>query len=161
MPAGETSGTLAVDGTTIDIDPARSLTWYDRQWQDGAASNWTWFALHTHSPHGGPGRKLSIWFYPSGEGHTKGFATQELSGVQTVMPATLTISEKAWTSQTTNYTYAQDWNITLADDICLQIRSIRDDQELTDSNGLFVTYEGYVEVSGDQKGYGLVEIQPS
>lgn len=63
-------------------------------------------------------------------------------------------------------TYALDWALELQDGTSLEVRNIREDQELADSDGLFVTYEGFVEVTGKTSsgetitGFGVVEVQP-
>lgn len=167
MPAGRTSGSIQVDGKTVAVDSSKSLTWYDRQWQVGGASNWTWFELHLGDAHNFS-TKMSVWFYPSGFGTVKGFATiKDLRqpSYSRVVPATLALGPRTWTSPF-NSTYALDWVVTLGDGTSLNISTTRDDQELSDAAGLFRTYEGYVEVTGisssshDFAGFGLVEIQP-
>lgn len=167
MPAGHTSGTITRNGTVVHIDPAKSFTWYDRQFQFGSASNWTWFELHLNSSVGSTGEKLSVSFYPSGWGTERGFATvRNQPGINTVMPAYLKQGSNTWTSPKSNKTYPLSWTVELLDGSSLDITSVRADQELADAAGFFVTYEGFVEVSGCRangeplKGYGLVEVSP-
>lgn len=169
MPAGTITGSVTKNDTEIAVDTDKSFSWYDRQWQSGPFANWTWFELHTQTDGEEDYSRLSIWFYPAGwEGvPEKGFATiRTQPGVQTVLPATKVDGDRDWTSPVSNATYALDWTIELQDGTSLQVRSIRDDQELADSDGLFVTYEGFVEVTGTTSsgdaitGFGVVEIQP-
>lgn len=169
MPAGTTSGTITKNGTEIAVDTERSFTWYDRQWQAGPSTVWTWFQLHIQTDGEEEYSRLSIWFYPSGwvGGPEKGFATiQKQPGVQIVSPATKVDGDRQWTSSVSNVTYALDWALEMQDGTSLEVRNIREDQELADSDGLFVTYEGFVEVTGKTSsgetitGFGIVEVQP-
>lgn len=169
MPAGTTTGTITKNGTEIAIDTEKSFTWYDRQWQAGPSTVWTWFQLHIQTDGEEEHSRLSIWFYPAGwaGGPEKGFATiQKQPGVQVVSPATKVDGDRQWTSSVSNVTYALDWALELQDGTSLEVRNIREDQELADSDGLFVTYEGFVEVTGKTAsgetitGFGVVEIQP-
>lgn len=55
----------------------------------------------------------------------------------------------------------------LLDGTNLTIESVRGDQELANAGSTFVTYEGFVNVTGTDpsgnviEGFGLVEIEPS
>lgn len=169
MPAGTTTGTITKNGTEIAVDTEKSFTWYDRQWQAGPSTNWTWFQLHIRTEDEEDFSRLSIWFYPAGweGGPEKGFATiREQAGIQIVSPATKADGDRHWTSPVSNVTYPLDWTLELQDGTSLEVRNIRDDQELADSDGLFVTYEGFVEVTGTTSsggtitGFGVVEVQP-
>lgn len=169
MPAGTTNGTITKNGTEIAVDSERSFTWYDRQWQAGPSTNWTWFELHIRADGEEDFSRLSTWFYPAGwvEGPEKGFSTiRQQPGVQIVSPATKVDGDRHWTSPVSNVTYTLDWTLELQDGTSLSVRNIRDDQELADSDGRFVTYEGFVEVTGTTPsgenitGFGVVEIQP-
>jgi hypothetical protein len=165
VPACKTIGTLNVNGTTVEVVSESSLTWYDRQWQEGSASEWTWFELHLDSAPGYTGEKISNWFYPSGFGTERGFATvRPEPGVNQVVAAHLIEGERTWTSPASNVTYHLNWTVVYADGMVLNISTIREDQELRDDNVTFITYEGYVDVVGERRngdkitGYGLVEI---
>lgn len=46
LPSCRTQGSFTINGTTLEIDPARSLTWYDRQHGVGGPNNFTWFGLN-------------------------------------------------------------------------------------------------------------------
>jgi hypothetical protein len=169
MPAGRTVGFLQKGEETIEIDNEKSFTWYDRQWQNGSATNWTWFELHLIKcgDNVSDSQKMSMWFFPSGfDNSTKGFATiRQESGIQTILPATFEPGNRVWQSPY-NHTYSLEWTVQLVDGTTLSIGTTRDDQELTDPQGIFRTYEGFVNVSGSTRsgesldGFGLVEIQP-
>lgn len=144
------------------------MTWYDRQWQNGVATNWTWFELHIDSAPGYTGEKISNWFFPSGFGTERGFATiRTQPGVNQVLATRLINGERTWTSPASGKTYYQDWTIEYADGMVLNITTTRGDQELRDDAASYVTYEGYVDVVGERKngetirGFGLVEILPA
>ncbi|KAJ5614505.1 hypothetical protein N7528_008159 [Penicillium herquei] len=168
MPAGRTYGTLVKSGVEITIDPTKSLTWYDRQWNFNSAGtmNWTWFQLHLDSPTAQSKEKLSIWVYDSENfGHRQWATTQKDAGINKVVPVkSFEPFGHTWTSPSSNQTYAQSWNLVLQDDTHLTVKSIYDDQELNLDNE-FVTYEGFVTVSGRSAsgeaitGYGLVEME--
>ncbi|KAL1883345.1 hypothetical protein Daus18300_000403 [Diaporthe australafricana] len=169
MPAGKTTGTITKKGTEITVDTEKSFTWYDRQWQAGPSTNWTWFELHIQTDGEEAVSRLSTWFYPAGwtGGAEKGFATiRKQPGVQIVSPAAKVNGDRVWTSPVSNVTYNLDWTLELEDGTTLYVSNVRDDQELADSAGFFVTYEGFVEVTGQTSsgesitGFGLVEIEP-
>lgn len=164
IPAGKTTGTLQVNGSTITIDPARSLTWYDRQWGPGfVVGNWTWFEFHL-GPHGST--KVSVWAWdnlnPAGETH---FATVRApNGDHSVFSVTLTPSyTRSYTSSATNITYPLDWEITSPLGETLFVSSFKADQEIV---GLAISehaYEGFVTTKGTflntiGDGFGLVEM---
>ncbi|KFY19940.1 hypothetical protein V491_04101 [Pseudogymnoascus sp. VKM F-3775] len=168
MPAGNTAGWLAINGTKVVVDTKQSLTWYDRQW-GGAPQNWTWFEVHINS--GNPELAdipLSIWVWGDEESGIGGFASiREAGMVQSVIPVTsLEPSNRTYTSKETGVVYSLDWTLNLADGTEFFVSSVREDQELYALGGIFPTYEGYITVTGtyrgiwDVKGYGLVEISP-
>ncbi|KAE8353779.1 hypothetical protein BDV28DRAFT_156723 [Aspergillus coremiiformis] len=169
MPAGSTNGHLVRNGKSIDIDNARSLTWYDRQlmWPlapmgGSAKASWTWFELHVEK------RKMSVWIWDTFDHQRFQFATiRETPGIHQVVAVTgFTPSRREWTSPISKSTYPLDWDLSLADGTTLKISSVRDDQELCNPEGTLATYEGYVTVTGRRgkdpiSGYGLVEIVPA
>ncbi|KEF52118.1 hydroxyneurosporene synthase (CrtC) [Exophiala aquamarina CBS 119918] len=167
MTSGYTSGSIIRDGQSIEFDPERSFTWYDRQWLYGDASalNWTWFQLHTDSSRDGPGEKYSIWIY-GGDVDQHQFATFHSSKrVDTVLAVkSFEPFGEPWQSSVTNNTYEQHWKLILQDDTMLTIDSIHGDQEIF--SGTAGAYEGFVEFHGFDslnrtiEGFGLVEITP-
>ncbi len=174
-PAGHTTGSVLVEDKKFEIDPARSLTWYDRQWvsADAQASNWTWFELHFDSDSGCASEKLSIWILDdlAKVNPRKQFATTRTQhGVHTLLPVTSfqEHSDGTWKSPYSNVTYHQGWDVTLLDGTSITIKSAAGYQELHDPTGkLVVTYEGFVTVTGVRnrgeaiQGWGLVEINPA
>lgn len=169
MPAGTTTGTITKNGTEVAVDTENSFTWYDRQWQAGPSTNWTWFELHIRTDGEEDFTSLSTWFYSAGweGGPEKGFATvRQQAGVQIVSPATKVDGDRYWTSLVSNVTYPLDWTLELQDGTNFRVSNIHDDQELADPDGVFVTYEGFVEVTGTTSSgetitaFGVVEVQP-
>ncbi|KAF4920032.1 Kievitone hydratase [Colletotrichum viniferum] len=164
MPAGPTRGWIAVNGTRLAIDPARSLTWYDRQW-GGAPPGWSWFELHLENPdEKAYDVPMSVWVWEEA-GAAAGLATtRDGRDVQKVVPVTsLVPSNRTYTSPSSGAVYPLDWTLELGDATRLSISSVRPDQEMVAEGGLLPTYEGYVTVSGvyqgnqTVEGYGLVE----
>lgn len=165
VPAGKTTGWLAVDGTKVTVDAQKSLTWYDRQW-NGAPSSWTWFELHINGRASGEDvTPMSVWTYNTTSG-SKGFATiRELEGAQNIESVTsIQPSNRTYTSQASGLLYPLDWILELGDGTIFNISSVRPDKELYGVDGAVPTYEGYVTVEGMHKnggalkGYGLVEV---
>ncbi|KAB8231222.1 hypothetical protein BDV23DRAFT_169963 [Aspergillus alliaceus] len=169
MPAGITNGYFVKQRKILEIDNARSMTWYDRQliWPsdltDGPVmSGWTWFELHVDE------LKLSIWIWDTFDGRRFQFATvREEPGVHQVVAVTqFTPSSHQWTSPVSDATYSLEWVVSLADGTSLKVSSVREDQEIYSMEEKVGTYEGYVEVTGTRdehtiSGYGLVEIIPA
>lgn len=169
MPAGITMGSLVRDNKTITFDTDRSYTWYDRQWNVGEASSftWTWFQLHLkQNNQPADSQKFSIWRYDSDDVGSRQWVTaQTQDGVTSVQPLkTFEALGETWISPHTNSTYAQKWRVVFHDNTELIITSTLEDQELHSTS--FATYEGFVTASGTTpsgdalEGYGLVEIQP-
>uniref|UniRef100_L2FT70 Kievitone hydratase n=1 Tax=Colletotrichum fructicola (strain Nara gc5) TaxID=1213859 RepID=L2FT70_COLFN len=166
MPAGLTRGWIAVNGTRLAVDPARSLTWYDRQW-GGAPPGWSWFELHLENPdQTAYDVPMSVWVWEEA-GAAAGLATiRDGRDVQKVVPVTsLVPSNRTYTSHSSGAVYPLDWTLELGDATRLCISSVRPDQEMVAEGGLLPTYEGYVTVSGvyqgnqTVEGYGLVELE--
>ncbi|KAJ5711771.1 hypothetical protein N7488_005927 [Penicillium malachiteum] len=122
--------------------------------------------LHLDSPAAQSKEKLSIWVYDSEDaGHRQWAKTQQEAEINKVVPVkSFEPFGQTWTSPSSNQTYAQSWNLVLRDNTHLTVKSIYDDQELNLDNE-FVTYEGFVTVSGRSAsgegitGYGLVEME--
>ncbi|KAI8176559.1 hypothetical protein K4K48_008711 [Colletotrichum sp. SAR 10_66] len=166
MPAGVTRGWIAVNGTRLAVDPARSLTWYDRQW-GGAPPGWSWFELHLENPdQTAYDVPMSVWVWEEA-GAAAGLATiRDGRDVQKLVPVTsLVPSNRTYTSPSSGAVYPLDWTLELGDATRLSISSVRPDQEMVAEGGLLPTYEGFVTVSGVHQGnqtvegYGLVELE--
>lgn len=178
MPAGQTTGSLTVNGETVSIDTSSSLTWYDRQWPSGsttsgvaasAAVNWTWFELHLETGNQEtPDVTMSVWTTEDSASGNKQFATvREAPGLHEVqMVSCVVSSNRTYVSNSTGAVYPLDWTLDFVDGTKLSISSIRPDQELHTDDGQNPTYEGVVTVQGSYKGspkvtgYGVVEILP-
>ncbi|KAJ4073186.1 hypothetical protein NW761_014397 [Fusarium oxysporum] len=164
VPALRTTGSVTLNGTTYDIDPARSLTWYDRQAGFTAPSNWTWFQLHFL----GSNIKASIWAFDleaPASPTTNRFATVRVGEEsQYVLAYDLKANWKnTWTSKKTNVTYPQSWRLEFESGDALNIQSVRRDQEIYGPNAISESvYAGFVNVKGlflgQRVGYGLVEM---
>ncbi|KAF3798424.1 Kievitone hydratase [Colletotrichum gloeosporioides] len=156
MPAGLTLGWIAVNGTRLAVDPARSLTWYDRQW-GGAPPRSVVEAYDV---------PMSVWVWVEA-GAASGLATiRDERDVRKVVPVTsLVPSSRTYTSHSSGAVYPLDWTLELGDATRLSISSVRPDQEMVAEGGLLPTHGGYVTVSGVYhgtqtiKGYGLVELE--
>jgi kievitone hydratase len=162
-PAGKTTGSFSINGSTVEVDSENSRTWFDRQ-STGGPSYFTWFELHVET--GKATIPMSVWSWEDDSVGAIGFVTtRESAGIQSVVPLiSITDSNRTYTSEVTGHTYPLDWTIQLGDGTRLDISSVREDQELYQGNGSFAAYQGYITVSGIWKGcqqatgYGLVEV---
>lgn len=156
MPAGKTTGSLTLEGTTVTIDTFNSKTWYDREWGN-IPDSWYWFEIHiepmTEYPNGAV---LSVWNWQDSISGNKQFATvRDDSGTHSVVPVKELKPnlDTVWTSNYTGSKYIQDFDLVLNDGTSLSISSIRNDQELRDdANTAGAFYEGYMTVTGSYKG---------
>ncbi|KUL82528.1 hypothetical protein ZTR_10639 [Talaromyces verruculosus] len=137
LPAASTSGTLTINGTTITLDPAKSVTWFDRQWAPSVQP------IPPKVP----------------------FATiREAPGIHSYLPvASLARGGRTWTSPYTNITYHLNYTLTLQDGSFFHLEVVTGEQEIHSTNGVPPAYEGYLNFVGTYKGiavsgYGLVEI---
>lgn len=159
MPAGKTTGSLTLNGTTVTIDPLHSKTWYDREWGN-IPESWYWFEIHIEPTAAYPnGAVLSVWNWKDDISGNKNFATvrdDTTTGTQSVVPVTnFTLNTgSVWTSDHTGSKWAQDFELVLGDGTSLHISSIRDDQELWDEADAAAGggFEGYMTVTGSYKG---------
>lgn len=108
MPADLTRGWITVNGTRLAVDPARSLTWYDRQW-GGAPPGWSWFELHLENPDQDYDVPMSVWVWEE-TGAAAGLATiREERDVQKVVPVTsLVRSKRTYNSHSSGAVYPLD-----------------------------------------------------
>jgi hypothetical protein len=157
IPAAKTTGSLTVNGRTITVDTASSLTWYDREWGN-VGQSWYWFEIHVdpmaHLPNGAV---LSLWCWADTISGNKNFATvRDDAGTQSVVAVTKFTPDMSskWTSPDTNLTFVQDFEVELADGTSFSISSLIDDQVLWDESNpaLGGGYEGYMTVTGTYKG---------
>jgi predicted secreted hydrolase len=169
MPACQTSGTIQVNGETLTVDPSQSFTWYDRQWGGGVVSNWTWFQIHlgTEDKNNDAPVKASIWIIDPVDGSRIQFATvRREDGIQEVIPVSsfITRTERVYHSPVFGLVYPLDWLISLADGTDLTVSSIRPDQQMVGDSLVSTVYEGFVNVTiNDKKGkeyttFGVVEM---
>lgn len=162
LPAARPHGTIVVDNSTLSIDSSKSVTWYDRQWGPTMPDHFTWFGLYL-TAEDGTETYVSVWNWEDSINGNKSFATiQNHAGISTVIPLlSFQPSKKAvLRSKASGQTYALQHRITLADGSHLVIKSLRPDQEFVVDNSRAAFYSGYVEVSGDYTGHGMIDIMP-
>ncbi|KAI9325715.1 hypothetical protein DFJ73DRAFT_965621 [Zopfochytrium polystomum] len=166
-PAGRTTGYLVVNGTRVDVDPDRSMTWFDRQW-GGAYARWHWYEILLDVDGGRTRVPLGVWNgLDPATGKWRAFATtREEPGVQVVsaVPNITVVPGRSYLSPYTNVTYDLDYVITFEDpSTVLKVSCVVEDQEIHSTPELKAAYEGLIDVSGTYKGkrvtgFGLIEI---
>ncbi|KAH7124338.1 hypothetical protein EDB81DRAFT_912533 [Dactylonectria macrodidyma] len=162
IPAAKTTGSLTLDGKSVEIDTKNSFTWYDRQISYGAPRNWTWFQLNF------PGTeiKASVWAYDLGlpDNTTYHFATIRKGESQYVLAYDLIPDmSSVWVSPNSGLVYPLSWKLEFENGDHLVVKSIRPDQEMYGPDALVDTaYEGFITVSGkffgQTRGFGVVEL---
>ena len=167
LPRARTHGKLTMNGTTVEIDPENSFTWFDRQYIGPLTMNatgkstqsWTWLELHW--PYSNI--KASMWsFRSTNPDESFSFASVSTTGGMEVMLFNLTsIYADSWTSPRSNVTYPQNWLLDFDNGDSFMVSSVHDDQEISDPVG-GPTYEGYVLVEGtflgETFGIGNIEV---
>ncbi|KAL4911367.1 Kievitone hydratase [Aspergillus multicolor] len=165
MPSSRTKGTITVNNKTITVDPAKSSTWYDRQWEDAGGSitgNWTWFQLHVP----GSDYKFSVWAVdnPATEQVSRFATVRDGNGTQLVFPVVWKPDYgRRYVSASSCRVYPLDWTVKIVDLASFHVKSVRADQEIIGENGLETAYEGFTTFKGvldghHVTGYGLVEM---
>ncbi|EAU31410.1 predicted protein [Aspergillus terreus NIH2624] len=167
------SGLHVESNVPVTLDPAKSISWFDRQWGPSlqpvntattpTSGSWHWIQLHIQgSPLDVP---LSGWVVDYKDRPPVQFATiREAPGIQRYLPvASLVPGGRTWTSPYTNITYDLNYTLTLQDGSVFHLEVVADDQEMHSTNGASPVYEGYLDFHGIYKGarisgYGLVEI---
>ncbi|EHK41984.1 hypothetical protein TRIATDRAFT_322122 [Trichoderma atroviride IMI 206040] len=150
MPAGKTTGWISVNGTKVNVDASRSLTWYDRQW-GVIPSDFSWFQVHIPglAPDGTEDELYSIWAWNDPINGNKQFATHRTGGraEQIVLPVTEKVSSnRTFTSPATGVTYPLDWTIAIPGGPELRLSSIRPDQEIQTAGVPVISYTGFLNV---------------
>ncbi|KAL5358197.1 hypothetical protein BJX96DRAFT_173222 [Aspergillus floccosus] len=164
LPNCVTAGSAMINGQRVLVDPARSFTWYDRQWSEPGAAvtgNWTWFELHV----AGSRDRLSVWAI-DGVGRARfRFATiRREDGAQIVVPVGFGADyTRQWYSRASGTLYPLDWVVTMGEHGVLRVASIVGDQEIAGNTAFSTAYKGFVTFDGQfegQKvdGFGVVEI---
>lgn len=148
MPAGKTTGWISVNGTKVNVDASRSLTWYDRQW-GVFPSDFSWFQVHIpgQASDGTEDELYSIWAWNDPINGNKQFATRRTGerAEQIVLPVTEKISSnRTFTSPATGVTYPLDWTIAIPGGPELYLSSIRPDQEIQTAGVPVVSYTGFL-----------------
>ncbi|KAL4818552.1 hypothetical protein BDW67DRAFT_189900 [Aspergillus spinulosporus] len=174
FPASKTSGSITVpgrsgDGTEqIELDPAASLTWYDRVWGGAELRNGnsTFFVLYVDNS------DLILWMNVvesidppfnsrSVNIRARGESWHHIHAIDVFEPNT----DAVWTSPQTGRTYPQEWRLGIEGRGELHIKSVVGDQELTangdDGVGTYIgfsTFEGVLD-GEDVTGYGVSELR--
>lgn len=158
IPAARTSGILQLGaGKALELDPSKSLTWYDHQIIKGPPDAFTFFEVHFPDPN----IRVSIWAYDWPESSDEWrFATVRL-GEETTMVLPFTLEEHwedSWWSSTSNRTYPQSWTLRFDNGDYLRIKSVLGDQEIQPN-----TWTGFVQVErsrflGQTTGYGVGDL---
>ncbi|KAE8334488.1 Kievitone hydratase [Aspergillus arachidicola] len=164
LPNCYTEGTINIYGKQLTVDPTKSFTWYDRQWNNGVPTtgNWTWFQLHIPNSRD----KLSIWAVDNNDPEQAfRFATiRTEDGSQNVVPSNFTPDyTRQWHSDVTDTLYPLDWTITVGDYGMFRVSSAVDNQEIAGNTAFTTAYEGFVTFTGEYAGeavdgFGVVEV---
>lgn len=165
LPNCETWGSITEpDGQKITIDPAKSFTWYDRQWGTAAVTtgNWTWFELHIPQT----SYRLSVWIIDNDVSNQfSRFATirGDNDEFQVLPLEWKSIYKRTYQSCAADILYPLDWELDISGFGVLQVSSILDNQEIVGSTAIQTAYEGFVTFKGTVhsnkvQGYGLVEV---
>ncbi|KAL4751152.1 hypothetical protein BDW72DRAFT_212921 [Aspergillus terricola var. indicus] len=174
FPASKTSGSITLprrsgDGfKQIELDPAASLTWYDRVW--GGAElrrgNSTFFVLYVDNSDlilwmnvvesiDPPFRSRSVNIRARGENW------HHMHAIDVFEPN----PDAVWTSPQTGRTYPQEWRLGIEGRGELHIKSVVGDQELAAAGNAgmgnymgFSTFEGVLD-GEDVTGFGVSELR--
>lgn len=167
MPAGKTTGWISVNGTKVDVDSSKSLTWYDRQF-GVIFENFTWFQVHIpgHSTDGAEDELYSIWAWNDAVNGNKAFATRRTGeqAEQSVVPIDWKVSSnRTYASAATGVIYPLDWTVTVPGGPELQLSSIKPDQEIQSAGVPLLSYTGFLDVTATYPGgrkvpaFGVIE----
>ncbi|KAF7187999.1 Kievitone hydratase [Pseudocercospora fuligena] len=154
------NGTISFLGSdTMQIDPSNSLVWYDRQVNNGFPQyGWTWFALQFP----GSDIKVTIWEIHASQDEKsyRRFATARTRNGTILMPVEDIIIRETWKSEKSGFVYGTAFTIKFGNGDVLEVKSIRDDQEIGPGKGNSI-YEGFAHGEGEFLGqkelFGLVE----
>ncbi|KAL2848931.1 Kievitone hydratase [Aspergillus pseudoustus] len=165
VPSSPTRGTIAIAGETIHVDPARSLTWYDRQWgstNEPPTGNWTWFELHVPETE----YKFSVWVIdnPATDQASRFATIRDGAGAHSVVPVVWSPHyARTYASEASGRLYPLDWTVTVTGFGTFRVSSPVADQEMVGQGPLSTAYEGFVTFNGTLQsravtGYGIVEM---
>ncbi|KAB2570811.1 Kievitone hydratase [Lasiodiplodia theobromae] len=175
LPACRTYGTLTVrsDGDgggeeeeevqQLTVDPARSLTWYDRQWgYVNAPPAFTWMGLRFPDAD----ISMSVWaidYHDSSSSSSNDTRQWRFATVQTpqgnlILDVAVRPDEgSVWTSPATGKAYAARWRLEFQNGDVVNVTAVRPDQELGTGISAFVRVEGRF-MGTDQGGFGVVDV---
>ncbi|TGO17355.1 hypothetical protein BTUL_0018g00220 [Botrytis tulipae] len=149
-----------VDSRRLD-PPGRRGTLNDLYGFGGIDSEFTWFGVHF------PGSevKASIWLSDNENPVQRiRFATVRTKYGLEIIRIKVTIKqENMWTSPNSNYTYQTRWFLNFDNGDFLDIKSVREDQEIYAKNSIlssspFTTVKG--QFFGQKTGFAMIDISP-
>lgn len=156
-----TDGTITLDGQTYAVS---GTTWKDHEFSTSAlgskAQGWDWFGLQLDDD-----RELMLGQIRLQGGGTEpafgGLLVNADGSTRYLKYDDFTITSTAtWTSPHTGATYPAGWDITVntgeSDPLHIRLTPLLADQELTGGGTDY--WEGAVQISGDQTGYGYAEL---
>lgn len=170
VPRGATSGWFRIDGEKIDIVPAKSSTWYDRQW-GSLQSSFSWVAVNFPDPvpEWVGFSTLAVWDWTDSVYGPKTFATvrHAKTGYDSVIAVEVAVStEKTYTSPLTGKVYPSEGTVQIGD-VELRVTTPRPDQIFEaeeEGTGFPPQFSGYVDVEARKEGeesvwgYGAVDL---
>ncbi|KAK0647289.1 Terpene cyclase asqC [Lasiodiplodia hormozganensis] len=159
LPACRTYGTLTIgEEEELTVDPARSLTWYDRQWgYVSAPPAFTWMGLRFPD-----GISLSVWaidYHHSDDEDAQQwrFATVQTPQGNMILDVAVRPDEgSVWTSPATGKAYAGRWGLEFQNGDVVNVTAVRPDQELGTGISAFARVEGAF--MGAEGGFGVVDV---
>lgn len=161
LPSCETSGTLTVGDSVLEVDGDRSLTWYDRQFGDGGPDTFTWFGIQFP----GSNIRASVWVSDNDVPEQRlRFATVRTDyGLSMVRVNVTEDPEYTWTSPNSNNTYHTKWRLDFGNGDFLDVESVREDQEIY-SEDSWVASTAFASVKGSffgqETGYAILDVSP-
>ena len=130
LPRMQTSGKMTVGGT--EYNDITGWSWLDREWGSLGPSKWTWMNIQLDND-----VQMSIWDEQNDNknpdsyvGGPRRFATILMpTGELAVAPVAITEGDP-WTSQDSQRTYPNQWQVTIPGWADLKVRSLRKGQEI-------------------------------
>ncbi|KAI9326455.1 hypothetical protein DFJ73DRAFT_632582 [Zopfochytrium polystomum] len=167
LTKGRTSGNITLaGGAVVAVDPARSFTWYDRQFSvpgsgSSTGGNYTWFSLIL------PGTPIraSIWAVDTATTKRRLATFRFDNGTHVTKTFKFTpLADGMYTSKNTNITYHTKHRLTFPDGDYINVAATSLDQEqYNTTSAAGIAYEGFsvmdVSLFGRHAvGYGTTEI---
>ncbi|KAF4989667.1 hypothetical protein FDECE_14633 [Fusarium decemcellulare] len=150
-PNALTTGTVTINGSTYEIDPTRSTSWYDRQWGVGiATSGWYWFPIQLVD-----GTRICVWAVnPVGDYHKVFGTVLKVDGSHEVVTVLPDLQPKnPWVSKNTNITYYESFTLSFPEkkgrlEVSVPYGKERQHGEFGAEDRNVALYEAYAQVDG-------------